>query len=188
MGSAGFKHSPAWIPSHTSGVTEEDLTSHSGSEKHKGLSGNHSPLSTDGALVYGGFALRKHPHCMKMDTHDSNHAGETCFLGNGLLLADRSRCGGGSISVDDIPDIQVPGSYGTESDLLFHIPSNMMSFQQAELLQQPTCKEEINSNQVTCYKSSDLLDIILICTSCSLFFRGLPEWAMIMNHPSPQIS
>jgi hypothetical protein len=32
------------------------------------------------------------------------------------------------------------------------------------------------------------LDIILICTSCSLFFRGLPEWAMIMNHPSPQIS
>jgi len=148
MGSAGFKHSPAWLPSHTWGVTEEDLTSHTGSEKHKGLSGNHSPLSTDGALVYGGSALRKHPHCMKMDTHDSNHAGETCFLGNSLLLADRSRCGGGSISVDDIPDIQVPGSYGTESDLLFHIPSNMMSFQQAELLQQPTCKEEINSNQV----------------------------------------
>lgn len=58
-----------------------------------------------------------------------------------------------------------------------------MSFQQAELLQQPTCKEEINSNQVTCYKSSDPLDIILICTSCSLFFRGLPEWAMIMISP-----
>lgn len=55
------------------------------------------------------------------------------------------------MSVDDLPDIQVPGSDGTESDLLFDVPSNMMSFHQAELLQQPSwskSKEESDLNQV----------------------------------------
>ncbi|CAK9214894.1 unnamed protein product [Sphagnum troendelagicum] len=127
------------------------------SKKHTEFAGNLSPVPSHETSAYGGLEIGKHSQSMNMSTCDIGSSsteggyeldtGETCFLGAGMLLADQG-CGEGPISVDDLPDIQVPGLDGTEPDLLFHIPSNMMSFQQAELLQRPTCKEEMESNQV----------------------------------------
>jgi hypothetical protein len=160
---ASYKHSPARVPSQTWGGTLDDLMSHAGSQKHTEFAGNLSPVPSHETSAYGGLEIGKHSQSMNMSTCDIGSSsteggyeldtGETCFLGAGMLLADQG-CGEGPISVDDLPDIQVPGLDGTEPDLLFHIPSNMMSFQQAELLQRPTCKEEMESNQVVDLKIS----------------------------------
>ncbi|KAH8969697.1 hypothetical protein BDL97_02G047400 [Sphagnum fallax] len=56
-----------------------------------------------------------------------------------------------AVSMDDLPDLQVPGSDGMEPDLLFDLSSNILSFHEAEVLQQPVwtkSKEESESNQI----------------------------------------
>ncbi|KAH9570583.1 hypothetical protein CY35_02G048500 [Sphagnum magellanicum] len=56
-----------------------------------------------------------------------------------------------AVSMDDLPDLQVPGSDGMEPDLLFDLSSNILSFHEAEFLQQPVwtkSKEESESNQI----------------------------------------
>jgi hypothetical protein len=56
--------------------------------------------------------------------------------------------------MDDLPDLQVPGSDGMEPDLLFDPSSNILSFHETEFLQQPVwtkSKEESESNQVSCF-------------------------------------
>ncbi|CAK9268131.1 unnamed protein product [Sphagnum jensenii] len=56
-----------------------------------------------------------------------------------------------AVSMDDLPDLQVPGSDGMEPDFLFDLSSNILSFHEAEVLQQPVwtkSKEESESNQI----------------------------------------
>ncbi|CAK9214843.1 unnamed protein product [Sphagnum troendelagicum] len=56
-----------------------------------------------------------------------------------------------AVSMDDLPDLQVSGSDGMEPDLLFDLSSNILSFHEAEVLQQPAwtkSKEESESNQI----------------------------------------
>jgi hypothetical protein len=75
--------------------------------------------SIHGTLAYGGFAIGKLPECIKMSTPDIGcsstsggvqlNAGATCFISDGLLIADHG-CGEGSIAMENLLDIQVlPG-------------------------------------------------------------------------------
>lgn len=78
-----------------------------------------APLFIHGTLAYDGFAIGKLPECIKMSTPDIGctstnggvqlNAGATCFISDGLLLADHG-CGEGSIAMENLGDIQVlPG-------------------------------------------------------------------------------
>jgi len=102
-------------------------------------------------LPYCRLSPLKFTHSLKLGTADigssSNdgviaiEVGETCFADN-------------AVSMDDLPDLQVPGSDGMEPDLLFDLSSNILSFHEAEFLQQPVwtkSKEESESNQVSCF-------------------------------------
>nr|XP_024383002.1 uncharacterized protein LOC112285892 isoform X2 [Physcomitrium patens] len=68
--------------------------------------------------------------------------GGACYPSNSLLSTEQ-------MSATDLPDLQAPGSDETEADLLFNMPTNMMTFQDT-VLQQPVWSKtkEVDTFQV----------------------------------------
>ncbi|XP_024364462.1 GATA transcription factor 26 isoform X1 [Physcomitrium patens] len=69
--------------------------------------------------------------------------GGDCFPSISLLSTEQ-------MSANDLPNLQPPGPDETETDLLFNMPTNMMTFQDTALLQQPVWSKakEIDTYQV----------------------------------------
>lgn len=134
------KQSPGRFPSQSAGVVVQEETSiHTGGKQSGGL--------TSANTLVGGVGSGRASEAVNFlqDIGNSSNdkapfgfeAGGACFNTNSLLSAE-PMCGGvSSISANDLPDLQAPGSDETEADLLFNMPTNMMTFQDTVLLQQP---------------------------------------------------
>jgi len=130
------KRSPGRFTSQSGIVVQEETSIHTGGKQSGGLSS---------ASTFGGVGSGRASEAVNFlqDIGNSSNdkafgfeAGGACFNNNSLLSAEQM-CGVSSISANDLPDLQAPGSDETEADLLFNMPTNMMTFQDTVLLQQP---------------------------------------------------
>ncbi|KAG0599615.1 hypothetical protein M758_12G165800 [Ceratodon purpureus] len=130
------KQSPGRFTSQSGVGVQEETSIHTGGKQNGGLTSSGT---------FGGVVSGRAPEAVNFlqDIGNSSNdkafgfeAGGACFASNSLLSADQL-CGVSSISANDLPDLQSPGSDETEADLLFNMPTNMMTFQDTVLLQQP---------------------------------------------------
>jgi hypothetical protein len=168
-------------PSNQSGVSVQEETSiHTGGKKNGGFASS----GTVGGVVTG-----RAPEAVNFvqdignssnDKASGFEAGGACFTSNSLLAAEQM-CGGvSSISANDLPDLQAPGSDETEADLLFTMPTNMMTFQDTVLLQQPVWSKikendtyQVLVNLITSFLSQNVLslavfNVSVVNDSCAL--------------------
>jgi len=141
VGSGSINHSLGKLPGQSEESSGEEL--HAATYKQTECGSN--------LLPYSGLSPLRYEHGSKLGTPDigsSPNDGGIAIEEGGTYFT------GNAVSVDDLPDIQVPGSDGMEPDLLFDLSSNILAFQEAELLQQPAwtkSKEESEPNQVSCF-------------------------------------
>ena len=130
------KQSPGRLTSQSGVGVQEETSIHTGGKQNGGLTS---------AGTFGGVVSGRAPEAVNFlqDIGNSSNdkafgfeAGGACFTSSNLLSAEQM-CGVTSISANDLPDLQAPGSDETEADLLFNMPTNMMTFQDTVLLQQP---------------------------------------------------
>jgi len=152
------KQSPGRFTSQSGVVVQEETSIHTGGKQSGG------PTS---ASTFGGVGSGRASEAVNFlqDIGNSSNdkafgfeAGGTCFNSNSLLSAEQV-CGVSSISANDLPDLQAPGSDETEADLLFNMPTNMMTFQDTVLLQQPAWSK---------IKESDTYQVPVVCCYSSL--------------------
>ncbi|CAK9857789.1 unnamed protein product [Sphagnum jensenii] len=138
VGTGSINHSLGKLPGQSEESSGEEL--HAATYKQTECGSN--------LLPYSGLSPLRYAHSLKLGTPDigsSPNDGGIAIEEGGTYFT------GNAVSVDDLPDIQVPGSDGMEPDLLFDLSSNILAFQEAELLQQPAwtkSKEESEPNQV----------------------------------------
>lgn len=140
------KQTPGRYSSQSGVTTQEETSTHAGEKQSRGLTS---------ASTFGGVGSGRAPEAVNFlkDLGNSSNdkatfgfeAGGACFNSNSLLSAE-PMCGVSSISEHDLPDLQAPGSDETEADLLFNMPTNMMTFQDPVLLQQPAWSKFKESN------------------------------------------